>query len=841
LLTLLMLLWAIVIGWLPGAVVFRTPWLARERRAALDASERIFWQVLIAVALSVASVLALASVGRYTFERLLIVDAGIALAGAIAASFRLRLGPAARGPGLDALIPIALLLLAVWRFFPPSEYIIGGKDPGVYVNEGVQIAQRGALSAPDPIVASIPNFARDLFFPSEHRTDYYSGRFMGFFIQEPEQGHVIGQFPHLFPASIAIGYGLDGLTGARRATGVWAVLGVLAVYFAGARFVGRAAAGAAAGLMALNVIQVWFARYPNAEVVMQPLLFAALLANARAHIDGDAFFAPIAGLLLGLLLFLRFDAVLGIAGVMAGLALTVVTGGRVRWSFLVTLGASAFLAGMYMLGPMRAYAYLPIVFVSNLPWWQDAAIGLTLTLAIGALLVGGRSPALTAEVRRSTPILVAALVCAAAVYGLYFRQPNGKLTDYDAFALRTFTYLYFTLPALLAALFGYALLARMRFWRDPALFVTVAIFSLFFFYKIRIVPEQFWMARRFLPVILPGALLFVSAAALAGAQNGMMRTRIVRGGLGAVFLVLLALQYARMSGPVLNHIEYAGIIPRIEQIAASIQDSDLLIVESRDASDTHVLGLPLAYIYSRNVLLLRSRVPDKSSFASFLDWAHLRYSRVLFMGGGGTELLSRRWDVRPVAGERFQVPEYEASRYTLPRTVRRKEFDYSLYEFVPPRAGVPATTDIDVGTEDDLHVLRFHAKEVTNGRSFRWTRDTSYVSLSSLPASCREVTLWMDDGGRPARAPRADVTVSLQLGYEAGKPPSVERVLGTVTVTSGFKPYTVPVAPDLAALAAANGDPVRLKLTTSVWVPQQVLGTPDDRDLGVMVDRVAVR
>jgi hypothetical protein len=238
---LLTLLPAIVIGWLPGAVVFRLPGYARERRAALEAGERIFWQVVISIALSLAVVLALASLGRYTFERLLIVDLGTATALASLARFRLRLGSTAARPGWEALIPIALLFLATWRFFPSSEYIIGGKDPGVYINEGVQIAQRGALSAPDPAIASVPNFARDLFFPSEHRTDYYSGRFMGFFIQEPEQGRVIGQFPHLFPASIAIGYDLDGLTGARRATGLWAVLGVLAVYFAGARFVGRAA------------------------------------------------------------------------------------------------------------------------------------------------------------------------------------------------------------------------------------------------------------------------------------------------------------------------------------------------------------------------------------------------------------------------------------------------------------------------------------------------------------------------------------------------------------------------------------------------------------------------
>jgi hypothetical protein len=838
---LLTLLQSILIGWLPGALIFRGSWFARDRRAALEASERIFWQVLISVALSLSVVLALASLGRYSFERLLIVDATVGMTAAALARFRLRLGPAAARPGWEALIPLALLALAVLRFFPTSEYIIGGKDPGVYVNEGVQIAQRGALAAPDPVVASVPNFARDLFFPSEHRTDYYSGRFMGFFIQEPEQGRVIGQFPHLFPASIAIGYGLDGLTGARQATDLWAVLGVLAVYFAGARFTGRAAAGAAAALLTLNVVQVWFARYPNAEVVMQPLLFAALLANARAHLDDDTFFAPIAGALLGLLLFLRFDAVLGIAGVLAGIALIVLNDGRVRWPFFVSLGVATVLAGAYMLGPMRAYAYLPIVFVSNLPWWQFAAIGLTLALGIAALFLGSRSPRLTAVIRRGAPILVAAVVCTAAVYALYFRHPSGKLTDYDAFALRTFAYLYLTLPALLAALFGYALMARLRFWRDPALFITVAIFSLFFFYKIRIVPEQFWMARRFLAVILPGALLFVSAAALVGARSGTLRTRLLRGGLGGVFLVLLGLQYARSTAPILSHVEYAGIIPKIEQIASTIQSTDLLVLESRDASDTHVLGLPLAYIYARNVLLLRSRVPDKSAFASFLDWAHQHYSRVLFMGGGGTELLSRRWDVRPVAGERFQVPEYETSRYAFPRSVRQKEFDYSLYEFVPPRPGIPPTTEIDVGTLDDLHVLRFHSKEMTNGRSFRWTRDTSYVSFPALPASCREITLWMDDGGRPAKASKAEVTVSLQLGYEAGQPPSVDRVLGVITVTSGFEPYTVAIDPALAALAGENGEPVRFRLTTSVWIPQQLLGTSDDRDLGVMLDRVAVR
>ena len=38
----------------------------------------------------------------------------------------------------------------------------------------------------------------------------------------------------------------------------------------------------------------------------------------------------------------------------------------------------------------------------------------------------------------------------------------------------------------------------------------LSFYAAFVFYKLRIVPEHFWLARRFLPVILPGALLLVA-------------------------------------------------------------------------------------------------------------------------------------------------------------------------------------------------------------------------------------------------------------------------------------------------------------------------------------------
>ena len=333
-----------VVAWLPGAVLFRVPWFDRPRRAQLAAEERSYWAIVL-------SVDRVAGVGARPRR-----GASLQLSRAAdrerpdrawsplqLARFDLRLGPSASSAWTARRsFRSRSSSLSGWRFLPPSEYVIGGKDPGVYLNEGIQIAQRGGLLVQDEVVAAVPAFARPLFFPTDVNRPYYlSLRFMGFYIRDPDTGAVISQFQHAFPAAIAIGYGLDGLTGARRAVVACAILGVLGLYFAGARLFGRPTAAAAATLLLLNVVELWFARYPNVEVLIQALLFASLLAKARAQVDGDPFFAPVAGLLLGLLLFTRFDAALVVVAVIAAQALGYVAlTQRMRWTFWPRSGAA---------------------------------------------------------------------------------------------------------------------------------------------------------------------------------------------------------------------------------------------------------------------------------------------------------------------------------------------------------------------------------------------------------------------------------------------------------------------------------------------------------------------
>jgi hypothetical protein len=833
---------AVLILYAPGALVFRSALGDRSRRAALPASERAFWAIVLSLVWSILIVLALAAADMYRFERLLAINAAVCLL--LIGLHRGRLAypvPPTRIAWSDA-VPAALVALSLWLYFPPSELVTAGIDPGTYLNEGVRIAQTGRLVIVDPTVASVPPPFRDLFFPSYEVPWYYSLRFMGFFILSPDEGTVLGQFPHFFPASVAIGYGLNGLSGARQAIGVWAILGLVAVYLAGTRVAGPLAAGVAAVLLSINVLEIWFARYPNTELPSQALLFGALLAFSRTFDSGRLFFGAICGALLGLQLLLRFDGVLAIAAFAAAAMLCAFVDRQVGWSFGLVLTATTGVSLLYLSTIMGPYSAGLFGYSADRGGWGLIALVLA---GLYGLRASARWPAWAALFRQAAPAALVVGVVGLAAYAYFFRQPGGRLAASDAMAFRTFAW-YVTAWGLAAALAGFAVLARRVFWREPAFFLLVTTYAVFFFYKTRIVPEHFWAGRRFVAVILPGALLCfaglipavldavwprTSGGGLPGFWNGRKRALLTTA-IALAAAAPLAFSFLAASSPVRQHVEFAGVIPRLEVLANQVRDGDLLIVESRNSSDTHVLALPLAYIYARNVLVFANPTPDKHLLEGFLSWAAGHYSRILFLGAGGTDLVMRQIAATPVFSDRFEVPEYDSPLNRYPSGVRSKKFSFNLYALEPRRGDPDPASDIRIGLQDDVQVLRFHAKELDagTGAPFRWTMDVSYVVVPWSSPAISRVTLWMGTGGRPAQAPTAEVEVSVD-----------DHVLGTVVPVDDVRPYTFAVPPAISAALAREESAVRLRLRVPAWKPSAVLGTPDDRELGVIVTRVEVR
>ncbi|HEX5070584.1 MAG TPA: hypothetical protein VFV78_10265 [Vicinamibacterales bacterium] len=817
---------AALVGYVPGAVIYRLPILDRARRGLLWAEERAFWHVLISVAWSLLFVLVTAALGVYRYEALLATNLALSLGIVAAARGRLGWHGKATKVTIAASVPVIILALGIWRFGPGSEYILGGKDPGVYVNEGIAIDRTGRIFRHDATIAAVPAASRDLFFPNEGNDDYYGHWFMGVYINDPATGEVIPQFPHLLPASIAIGYRIAGIPGATRTTVAWGVIGLIAVYFFGARLIGRLASFFAVLLLALNLVEVWYGRYPNAEVLMQTLLFGGLLAISRTHEDGDPFFGWIAGGLLGLLIFLRFDAYMALAAIAAARLLAwAVRRQTTRWSVILPVAVAGAIGLAYYIGPMRAYYY---VYKANLPG---------LPIAAGAIALGGGLIALLRSLQprygdfltRWLPIALGVVLVLAAAYGLFLRQPGGKLAEYDAASLRIFRDAYVHWPALIAGLAGCVMVTRREFWRDPAFFLVLAAFAAFFFYKIRVDPSQWWMARRFVPMVLPGLFLLASGA-LFGPSTPEHRRTVRRGVAAAVLLSAIGWQYAVAARAITTHVEYRDAIRQVDQLARRFTPRDLVLIESRNSgSDLHVLGVPLADAYGLNVLVLYSPVPDHQQFERFLADARTRYERIFVLASGGTDLLSRAITATPIAFVPMTLPEYETTSWeTVPTGPRQKDLGYSIYQ-LEARPMPQAPFVLDVGYFDDLQTLRFFARELMEGRSFRWTGPQSFVAASGLTGQEREIELVLHDGGRPAGAPPATLQVLLN-GTD----------LGTINVAFGFRSYRLAIPAEALRGVGDTDEPVQIRLLSSTWTPSDFTPGTDTRQLGVMVDRVEI-
>lgn len=830
----------LLLAYVPGALVFRVPLLDRARRAAVAAEERLFWAVVLSAALSSMAAFTLAAAGSYTLERVLLLNSAVCLGIVLAWRSGLRLGATAPGPTRTAAAPLALVALAAVLFFfvPPSEYVNGGRDPAVYFNAGIRIAQGGSMVIDDPLVRIVPPDFRELFFqPQPASAAFDSVRFLGFFVVDQDAGAVVGQFPHLYPVWIAIAYDAVGLTGARYVHGLWALLGVLAVYFAGAFALGRRAAFAGAALLALHVAQVWFARYFCAEMVVQPLVFAGVLAYARAHVEGDRFFAPVAAVLLGLTLFAHILGILIVGAACLAALVGRADGQPVLASFGAPLITVTTLAGAYYLTVLAPYT--PLWFLATLgPMHILLAAGAA--IAAGAAFVALRRAEAAAIARAWLPRALAAALWLLAAYALFVREGGDRNPEIDPYWLSLYTDFYLLPAGLAAALAGWIVVSGRRFWRASAFFIVAATFAVFIFYNARITPDHFWTARRYVLIILPISLLLTGAAAFTPVDwldrrrlpgLGKLSAGDARTAAGAILVAGLAWSYGQATSPILRHVEHAGMIPLVEELAARLAPDDLLLVGPRSTTDVQVTALPLAYIYNRQVLLLASAEPDTELLGDFVDWARSRYSRVLFIGGGGTDLLSQRTAARLITSERRQIPHYERALNAYPNGVVDWQIDYGIYEFAPV-AGGAGTFDLDIGAGNDLYVYGMYPKDTDQrGVTYRWTRERAFVRLLGTRPDAATLTLRMSNGGRPAAAGEAVVRVFLD-----------DRPLGTVAVaTDRFQAYALAIPPDLARQVADRPRASELRLETEPWVPQDVLGIPDPRVLGVMLDRVEVR
>lgn len=361
---------------LAGLVLFLVPGLAflallaPRERDGLDADERLYLAVAVSVLVSAWLGLLLAEAGLFSVVHAAALEATGA---ALALVFGRR---RARWPliriGRRAALPVAAVLgLSLLLQARPTEALFGGRDPGTYVAAMGLVARTGAIVHADPAVLAIPKEDWELFYRHPEKPDFSWSRFMGFPLERPETGRVFPEFFHLFPVFGAYLAQTMGVKGALATPPLFGILGTLAVFFAGRRLFGGTTALLGTLLLGLNVLQVWFARYPASESMSQFLLFVGFLAFAHWEEREAPGLGALAGAAFGLSLLVRIDSVLLFGPPFAAHLLFRNAGGTLRGKRVAPLLVAFGLVALHGAVHAAFWARKYVEAIVNRPYWHQ--------------------------------------------------------------------------------------------------------------------------------------------------------------------------------------------------------------------------------------------------------------------------------------------------------------------------------------------------------------------------------------------------------------------------------------------------------------------------------------
>ena len=504
---------------------------------------------------------------------------------------------------VPGLIPVvAGLVLAAIMMFPGFNYGTGDRDPGSYVEHAVEISRTHSITFFDDLDAAqmkgeIPGAGLGLGrSPWPAMWDQPGG----------PPGTIFPQFYHLWPALLATAKDVGGFSGLFNAVSLVGVIAVGLAVAVARRLAGLPAAWLTAALLPTNMLEVWQAKYPTAEIFGQLLFMGTMLGVILTIQMGWRTAAAAAGVLLSLSYLERAD---GIVLVLIG------------WATLCALLAARrfdrraawFAGGLLVLLPYgfyQAYGLAHAYTVSNaIPSLRVIVAAMLAMALLGALIAWQRrgvEALLAWGAKRRTQVWLGSafvVVCGGLLllgllrprlFGADYAIIRGvSQRTYDEASLIRLSW-FFTLPGLALMLAGIAYVAVGRWRLDRWLIALPATTLLALYcYHVRNSPYLMWATRRFVTSVVPSMVLLIGCGVTLGFI--VVRHFMNRGvGVVAVAAAIVALTVFNLSEswPLRSHDENGGSVEVEKQVAALAGDQrgvflwaavDLLLCGPMDA------------------------------------------------------------------------------------------------------------------------------------------------------------------------------------------------------------------------------------------------------------------
>lgn len=615
-----------------------------------------------------------------------------------------------------------LLLLLVLLSGRPSEYIIGGRDHGVYVNTGIHIAKTGRILVEDDEITAVPTELRAALVWPETRL-YQAGfpgpwsegqRMSGLTIRSLDAGIYLPHAFHLYPALIAFFFTVGGIQTALYTTLFLSLLGSLAIYLVTARLWGKSVGLLTLLLLTISVTQVWFTGYPTAEMMVQPFFWGGLFVFILLLEQEDGYLAILAGGCLGLLHLAKLDTVL--VPVTFGLLFLYLWLRRqfkpaywwgIGLYFALSLQAvwhASFVSTIYFLD--HAVRNLLPKFIAdalvtaaagypNPTVWTERFVAanwqmllLTAVLLLGgwgilnklrSFLGRGLGKLFKNPQRWQAGFVVGLLIVLGGTAVLHQISPMTALTKpLQAVHLSR---LYLTRAGLLAGFSGWLLLIyRANSTRERSFLFIVAgnIFPLYIL-GAGTSPDHFWVIRRFMPIAFPA---FLAATAwliyFIWPRKQANWPRMV---LAVILLAVMLAGFLQHIRFIAGVVEYAGLTEQLNMLAQELPDDAVLLIQT--GTPAQQFSLPLWFLFDKSVFSIRGNVRQDARLETAVAYWQTTKQPVYWVGTTQTPPpVWQNWEQQFQFSQLIDVPKMETPLDHIPHQVEQFQLQLDVYKLI---------------------------------------------------------------------------------------------------------------------------------------------------------------
>ena len=578
---------------------------------------------------------------------------------------------------------LVLCLLALFFYASyTTQYLIGGRDPGVYTILGSHINNTGGLYINDKNITQNYEKLKDLirvgypgFYPAYERGI------------STDPGRLVPQFLPMFPSILAVGYSLAGVTGALKINAFIAVLALLAFYAFAKEMIGRRGALLAAALLVLNPAQLWNARITQTELLSQFLFFSAMTVFTIGYKRNNWKLTAVSGILLGLGCFNRIDTYIFGLGIYFCTAYILLAHKKKARLFLTTAIPYTLFMGLSM-----AYGYF-YSYPYYYDLWKAGSLKiLALMNVVFALLVPlaycirrwiiDRKPVYFKHLfkdfmmlkRRHLPqwsalALFVLFLIAYFIRPIYFTGGAAIGTE-QYFSANSLVEFGFYVPeiAMLFSILGIFFLVRNKGLHSYLIFLSIAMASIIgYTYRPSITPDHIWASRRWITVNIPAVLLL----AVYGLNKLKLKDKRMNQWVKTAVISMIAVFMVAQSGLFM----FKSMLNGYNQ--GFVQAAEALPKEEMAFTDNIQIASPLTYIYGKTVYILKGEGFTQSMEEYIQEegpiygvgWPHRSQIGILFDKGISVDN----------AGSYQLTGQYpEKSRGAYPKGLYQRNYDVSI-------------------------------------------------------------------------------------------------------------------------------------------------------------------